>query len=398
LFFHLSINLSKFSKKVNIIIIKLSTGIYIHIPFCRRRCTYCDFYLTTNTKLIDGFVKSLTKEIKLVSKTLANRDIDSIFLGGGTPSILNRDQLSTVFSTLRENFNVSEESEITIECNPEDISKDTEKLEYFGNNGINRISIGAQSFINSELYFLTREHTQDDSIKAAKNAKKIFDNVSVDLIYSLPGQSESSLLRNLETIGELDIPHVSAYTLIYEEGTLLYKAYTKKKISRNSDVKESELYFLVNNTLESNGYNHYEVSNYANPGFESRHNMKYWEFKDYIGFGPSAYSFCNKKRWNNIKSVEKYSDMLEKNLLPVESEEFPNSIKMENDYFISVMRSKGVFFEEYRNLFGKNFEEVFSAAIGMNIKNDYALIENGRFGLTDKGFALLDTILLDFIN
>ncbi|MDD5362948.1 MAG: radical SAM family heme chaperone HemW [Ignavibacteria bacterium] len=376
----------------------MSSGIYIHVPFCHRRCTYCDFYLTTNTKLTDIFIKSLVKEFELVSKSLENKDIDSVFLGGGTPSILNKQQLSAVFSALKNYFNLSGESEITIECNPEDISKDTEKLEYFRNCGINRISIGTQSFINNELYFLTREHTEEDSVKAVRNAKNIFDNVSVDLIYSIPAQTEKSLMYNLDKIIELDIPHVSAYTLIFEEGTLLHKAYSKKKINKNTDAKESELYFLVNNYLASKGYMHYEVSNYAKPGFESKHNLKYWEFKDYIGFGPSAHSFCNKKRWNNVKSVTKYSEMLEKNLLPVEFSEIPDAVKMENDYFISVMRSKGVCFEDYSRLFGKNFEEVFENAVAANIKNGYAKIENGRFGLTDKGFALADTILLDFVN
>jgi oxygen-independent coproporphyrinogen III oxidase len=398
LFFKLRNNLSNFSKKVNIIIIKLSTGIYIHVPFCRRRCTYCDFYLTTNTKLTDIFIKSLVKEFELVSKSLENKDIDSVFLGGGTPSILSKEQLSSVFSALKKYFVVSEDAEITIECNPEDISKDTEKLEHFRNCGINRISIGTQSFLNNELYFLTREHSEEDSAKAVMNAKKIFDNVSADLIYSIPAQTEKSLTHNLEKIIELDIPHVSAYTLIFEEGTLLHKAYSKKKINKNTDVKESELYFLVNEYLAAKGYTHYEVSNYAKPGFESKHNMKYWEFKDYIGFGPSAHSFCNKKRWNNVKSVSKYSEILEKNHLPVEFSEYPDAVKMENDYFISVMRSKGVSFDEYTRLFQKNFEEIFVNAVAANLKNGYAKIENGRFRLTEKGFALADTILLDFVN
>ncbi|MCE1165942.1 MAG: radical SAM family heme chaperone HemW, partial [Bacteroidetes bacterium] len=247
----------------------MSFGIYIHVPFCRRRCVYCDFYLTTNTNLIDDFVKSLCSEIALFAAETEDKHADTVFFGGGTPGLLGKKHLSDIFESLYRNFNIADGAEISLECNPEDISDDESKLKDFSSAGINRLSIGVQSFHGDELKFLTREHTARDSRESVIKAKKYFKNVSADIIYSLPGQTKEKLLLNLKEAEDLRIPHVSAYTLIFEKGTLLYRDMSNNKVKQNPDTVESELYHTANDYLRSLGYNHYEVSNYARKDFES---------------------------------------------------------------------------------------------------------------------------------
>lgn len=376
----------------------MSFGIYIHVPFCRRRCRYCDFYLTTNTKLTGDFTESLEEEMRMFAAEYGRLKADSIFFGGGTPSMLDLNQLNGIVNALRRYFDVSPDSEITLECNPEDISADDVKLKGLKDAGVNRLSIGAQSFDETELKFLTREHTPSDSKQSVINALKFFDNVSVDIIYSIPGQTRDSLLKNLEVLNSLGVPHVSAYTLIFEKGTLLYDEMSKKKVAQNSDAVESALYHAANDFLGSNGYEHYEISNYARKGFESRHNLKYWNFGEYIGFGPSAHSFSGGKRWNNVRSVSGYIKSISGGKLPSENIETQTPDRLKTDYFICTLRSKGVNIAEFNRMFNLNFEMEFRKEIQDNLLRGNAVIENGYFRLTDKGFALADSITLDFIK
>ena len=269
------------------------SGIYIHIPFCRRKCSYCDFYLISNLNIVDRFVSNLLKEIEISSVSYRKEKFNTIFFGGGTPSILSADKLGIIISSLKNYFNISENPEVTIEANPEDFA-DTDFNEYRA-AGINRFSFGVQSFNNDELKFLTREHSAGHAEKIIRECLKIFDNVSIDLIYSLPNQKKDNLINSLKKVIELNVPHVSAYTLIFEEQTKLYNLFRKNLVTQNEDSLEAELYSLVTGFLTSRGFNHYEVSNYAKPGYQSKHNLKYWSYENYVGFGPSAHSLYNGK-------------------------------------------------------------------------------------------------------
>jgi len=368
------------------------SGIYIHIPFCKKRCTYCDFYFTTNLNLIEKFLDGLIKEIDLLRNVYKNDSFDTIFLGGGTPSVLSNRQIENILNNLYKNFNIKNDTEISIESNPEDFLEDDKKLFDFRSLGINRLSLGIQSFRDKELKFLTRSHTSENAESVLKASKKYFNNISVDIIYSLPSQTQDEISYTLEKVTGLEIPHISAYTLIFEEGTILFGDLNKKNIDKNSDVIESEHYFYLTDFLVSKGYNHYEISNYAKTGYESEHNKKYWNYINYLGLGPGSHSFYNNKRWNNFKSIEKYYNSLKNNILPVENEHILNVEELNTEYIMLALRSPGINFKKYKKLTNRNFIERYSGSIKNLTDNNFALTDDNSFRLTEKGFAMLDEI------
>ncbi len=376
----------------------MSLGIYIHIPFCHRRCSYCDFYLTTNLNLIDDFIVSLIREIELSAIKYSDLIVDTIFFGGGTPSLLNSKQFENIILSLYNNFKIKDSPEITLECNPEDIIGDSYKFSEFNKIGASRISVGVQSFIDKELKFLTRLHNGYDSMKSLEISKKFFKNVSADLIYSFNGQKLVDIEYNINKILQLDLQHVSAYTLILEKGTLLYKEYEQNNLLKYVDNENPQFYEFVNNILKENGYEHYEVSNYAKNGFVSEHNLKYWNYDHYLGLGPSAHSFIGNNRLVNVKSVSKYIKKLNLNVLPVDAFESLSFEQLKNDYFISVFRSNGVLFEKYSKLFGTAFLEDYGDMAERLSNLKLAVLTDDRFKLTEKGFALADEITLGFLK
>jgi oxygen-independent coproporphyrinogen III oxidase len=368
-------------------------GIYIHVPFCRKKCSYCDFYLITNLNILPKFLECLKSEIEMSSGNYGKDEFDSIFIGGGTPSILNSKKISEIIENINKNFTLSGNTEITIESNPEDFIINPLKLKELRNAGINRLSIGVESFNDSELLFLTREHTSSQAIKVLENAKKYFDNISIDIIYSLPGQKLTDLDKSVETAIQLDIPHISAYTLIFEKETKLYKDLLKKKIKQQSEYNESEFYSKLNLILNNSGYVHYEVSNYSKQGFKSCHNLKYWNYIDYIGFGPSAHSFYSGKRWNNYKNVIKYMNSLKNGVLPIENS---YSLTIDESVFEFIMlglRAEGIEFDRFRNYFHINFIEKYKSSITELINNDLAILNHKNFRLNEKGYSIADEII-----
>ena len=371
-------------------------GIYIHIPFCRKKCNYCDFFLVTNLDLINIFIKSLIKEIQLSAKKLKDDKFDSIFFGGGTPSLLTAETIGLILNSIRTHLNISELSEVSIESNPEDFLIDKKKLSEFKDVGINRLSIGIESFINKELKFLSREHSFDNIEKVLTDAVKIFKNISIDLVYSLPSQKIDDILYNLNKAIEFNIPHISAYTLIYEPETILYKDLKQKKFIRNDDNYEFLLYNTLNDFLNNHNYEHYEVSNYAKPGYESRHNLKYWEYIDYIGFGPSSHSFYMGERWNNVNNIIKYINKLNKDTLPSENHKILTENESMLEYTMLGLRAKGIDVEKFNNLYKINFFEKFHTSIETLIEEKFAYLKNNRLMLTEKGYAVADEIVSRF--
>jgi len=370
------------------------SGLYIHIPFCRRKCTYCDFYLITNLNVIEKFVSNLLIEIKLLGAKYPDEKFDTIFFGGGTPSLLPAVQLKKIIGELSNNFNVSENSEITIEANPEDFI-DADFSEY-KSTGINRFSFGVQSFVNDELKFLTRMHTAEQAENVIRECRKLFDNVSCDIIYSLPNQKKENLEYSLNKVIELGIPHVSAYTLIFEEQTKLYTLLKKNIVTQNEDSLEAELYSFVSDFLMQNGFNHYEVSNYAKPGYESKHNLKYWSYENYIGLGPSAHSLYNGKRWNNYRDIVKYNVTIQSNLLPIENEIILDEKMMKMEFIMLALRSTGVNFDRYKKFFKKNFNEEYKNSIYELAELQLGVAYENVFKLTEKGYKLTDEIVAKY--
>ena len=369
-------------------------GIYIHIPFCRKRCNYCDFFFTTNLNLLDEFIENLNQEIRLASQGYKDVEFDTIFFGGGTPSILSLKQFESILNTFHKEYKISSSNEISIECNPEDL--DNYNLKELRQIGINRLSLGVQSFNDSELMFLTREHSTKQAEDVIKEAKDHFENISIDLIYSLPKQTKKKVEYSLNKLMELNIPHVSAYTLIFEEKTILYKQLMKEVVSQNNEALEAELYEFISDKLTTEGFQHYEISNFAKEGFESKHNLKYWEYDNYLGFGPSSHSFFDKKRWENFRSIKKYMGSIERGHLPIAKEHTLNKNEMRTEFIMLALRSKGVNFKKYQKALDEDFKSKYERAIQELIKNGYAKLEQGKFKLNRKGYAIADEILAKY--
>lgn len=316
---------------------------------------------------------------------------DTIFIGGGTPSLLSDYQIKNLLNIVNKYYKIASECEITIEANPEDF-QNPYKFKTYRNIGINRISFGVQSFIDEELKFLTREHTAKQAIEVINKAKKYFDNISIDLIYSLPNQSKSNLEKTLNKTLELEIPHISAYTLIFEKETPIYNLMDRKKIEKNDDEFESQLYLMFSEKLINAGYKHYEVSNYALEDCESKHNLKYWEYNNYLGFGPSAHSFFNGKRWNNFRNIIKYNISIQKNELAIENEHILTEEESKTEFIMLGLRSKGINLKKYLELFGREFNNEYSDSLIILNGEKLGIQKSDYFSLTEKGYLMVDEI------
>lgn len=347
---------------------------------------------------MDKFVSNLLKEIELTAPFYKNEKYDTIFFGGGTPSVLPPERLKEIIDSLKSNFDVSDNSEITIEANPEDFQKDSIIADFvkYKTAGINRFSFGVQSFIDDELQFLTRMHTAQQAESVIRNCRTVFDNVSCDIIYSLPSQTKENLQYSLNKVIELGIPHVSAYTLIFEEQTKLYTLLQKNLVKKNEDSVESDLYSYVSDFLTQNGFSHYEVSNYAKTGYESKHNLKYWSYENYIGLGPSAHSLHNGKRWNNFRDIIKYNIFLQEGKLPIENEIILDEKMKKMEFIMLALRSTGVDYNRYYKFFNKNFYDEYKNSINELMENDLGRISGENFNLSEKGYKLTDEIVAKY--
>ncbi|NCQ19431.1 MAG: radical SAM family heme chaperone HemW, partial [Ignavibacteria bacterium] len=284
------------------------SSLYIHIPFCDHKCIYCDFYSIITHDGIQIYLDALKKEIEYFARNYsAGRKFTTIFFGGGTPSLLAPHEIEEIIFQLKNNFTVSKDAEITLETNPGTVDK--EKLKDFLKAGINRISIGIQTFDDEELKFLTRIHNKQTAIETVWLAKEVgFKNISLDLIFNLPKQTKEKWMLNLQTAIALPITHLSAYSLILERGTILNKLVLDKKVVLQDEDYDAELHEMTIEFLNRNNFVQYEVSNFALKGFECRHNLAYWQYKNYLGFGTSAHSFVNGKRWWNYSPLKFYVD------------------------------------------------------------------------------------------
>jgi len=368
-------------------------AIYIHIPFCDHKCIYCDFYSIIKTDNIGTFIEALKIEILGNKNQLTNSKITSIFFGGGTPSLLSANNISEILAVFHNNFNVSSNSEITLETNPGTV--DLQKLRDFKNIGINRLSIGVQSFNDEELKFLTRIHDKQLAIETVQNGNDAgFENINLDLIFNLPNQTRGIWEANLKKALELPIAHISTYSLILEKGTILNKLVLDKKVKMNDDDFDASFYEITIDYLTNHNFNQYEVSNFCKEGFECKHNLSYWNHKNYLGFGPSAHSFYANKRWWNYSGVKQYINKIQTIGNAICGAEILSKEQLLDEYVMLAIRSNGLDLTKLESIYGKQWISNNSNYINELIENKFIIEKENFIKLTPKGYLLCDEILL----
>ncbi len=352
-------------------------SMYIHIPFCKSICSYCDFCkFFYNQELVDKYIDRLILEIK---DNYRNEILDTIYIGGGTPSSLDLDNLEKLLSFIKDNIKVSKELEYTIECNVMDIS--IEKLELFKKYNINRLSIGVESFNKEILSFLERDYDKNKILTHIKLAKEYFDNINIDLMYAIPNETLDTLKEDINSFIKLDIPHISCYSLILEDHT---KLKNKNTSYIDSDL-DYDMYKLIESTLEDNGYVHYEISNYSKPGYESKHNLCYWKNHKYYGFGLGASGYINNYRYTNTKNINKY---LEGNYIG-EKEIITKELNASNYAILGLRTIYGVDKKEFKENIGVDFKDMYDTS---DLEED-----NDKYYLSKDKWYIENSILIKFI-
>ncbi|MBK7104125.1 MAG: radical SAM family heme chaperone HemW [Ignavibacteriae bacterium] len=373
-----------------------NTAIYIHIPFCDHKCIYCDFYSLINYENVEEYLKSLKLEIKFYAEKYSqDRIVNSIFFGGGTPSFMAPNYIGEIINEIFKNFIIAENVEITLETNPGTVDKI--KLLDFKKSGINRISIGIQTFDESELKFLTRIHDKKTAIETVENSTEIgIENINIDLIFNLPNQTKKTWEENLNIAVNLPIKHISAYSLILEKGTILNKLVLDGKVKMASEKYDAELYQYTMDFLTSKNFIQYEISNFAKPGFECLHNKFYWEYKDYIGFGTAAHSFVNGERWWNYSSLNKYIAEIKLNHNAKRGFEILSQNQMLDEFVMLALRSNGIKISEITK-YSKSWILEKKNIIDNFVKENYLKQNDDLIFCTKKGYIICDEIISKLI-
>ena len=372
---------------------EINSALYVHIPFCDHKCIYCDFYSIITGDSFDAFLNSLKKEFSFYAKKYsAGRTFSSIFFGGGTPSLMSAKYIGEIISSLKENFSVNDDAEITLETNPGTVDKN--KFKDFHKEGINRISIGIQSFDEQQLKFLTRIHNKEKAIATVYQAVEAgFENISIDLIFNLPGQTKEKWTNNLNKALALPVKHISAYSLILERGTILNKMVLDGKVKMQDEDYDADLYEITIDKLIESGFHQYEVSNFTKPGFECVHNNAYWRYRDYLSFGTSAHSFVNGGRWWNYSSLKKYISEIELNGHAKAGGEILSANDSLNEYVMLALRSSGLDTQEFRSLFGESWLKSKMNYFKELENYSFLKITDQKISLTKKGYLICDEIL-----
>lgn len=370
-------------------------GIYIHIPFCKSRCIYCDFYSGTNEEQIDAFVQSICMEIR-ARKSEITESVKTIYWGGGTPSRLSRDHFEQIFQTLFNLFPIEFDAEITFETNPDDLTP--QYIEMLSMLPFNRISMGIQSFHDEELIFLSRRHSAQQAIEAVKQCQRIgFNNISIDLIYGLPNQTMDIWKKNLQQACELNVQHISAYHLIYEEKTKLYTMLQAGKVTPANEQLSTEMFSELIDTLTGNDFVHYEISNFGKLGFFSCHNSSYWKGEKYVGLGPAAHSFDGNTRFWNVASLTQYIESINRGERLYESEHL-NLNERYNEFILTGLRTMwGVDLSELKKRFGSNFFDYCLKNAQKYRDNHLLEIKNDSMQLTREGLFISDGIISELL-
>ena len=369
------------------------SGIYIHIPFCKKACHYCDFHFSTSFKHKDQMIISLKNEILIRNRELKDKKIESIYFGGGTPSVLSTLEINSLIQTVFDNYIINDSVEITLEANPDDLSH--EKILELSKTKVNRLSIGVQSFFQKDLTLMNRSHSSNQAIDCIKSASKYFDNISVDLIYGIPGLDNSRWKENIEILISNNIPHISAYALTVEPKTALKKYIDNGIIAPIDDSQSQEQFYILLDILENHNYENYELSNFAKNKLYSVNNSAYWTRKNYIGIGPSAHSFNGNDRLWNIKNNVKYIESINNNILPNSKEVLSLIDKFNETVMFGLRTSRGISFVDIENDFGSIYKNQLIKNSQTHINNEFLIIKNNYLYITRKGKFLSDGIASD---
>ena len=372
-------------------------GIYIHIPFCQKRCTYCDFYTEVAPQLIPNLIDSIIKELDIRKDYLPDSAINTIYLGGGTPSILSKEQFSKIFEAIFSNYTVNENAEITFEANPDDLT--TDFFESIRLLPFNRISIGIQSFDDEDLKRINRRHTAIQAIEAVRNAQQAgFKNISIDLIYGLPSQTLEKWEKQLDIALSLNVQHISAYGLTYEEGTVLWKQREKGILNVVEDETMNKMYSLLVKKMKQNSFEAYEISNFARPDFRSLHNNSYWKQEPYMGLGPSAHSYDLISRQWNVASIKDYIHEIETNTVFFEREELTIQDRYNDFVMVSLRTSEGIDLKKLEHDFGLKLAKYCLRNIKPFIDTKKVDFSDNKLRLTSDGILISNQILVQLMK
>lgn len=380
-------------------------GIYVHIPFCKQKCSYCDFisYWDKND-LVEKYIEVLKQEIKNNTEDVSKYEISTIYIGGGTPSYIESEYIGEILKIIKQKYNVSKNAEITIEVNPGTVTQ--EKLRSYAESGINRISIGLQSCNNNLLKMIGRIHTYEDFLSTYTLAREVgFKNINVDLMIGLPNQTLEDVKKSLEEIIKLNPKHISVYSLIVEEGTPIEKKIVKGELKLPNEELERQEYWEVKRTLENSGYKHYEISNFAKRGYESKHNLNCWEQKEYLGFGIAAHSYMNGVRYSNVEHIEEYlkkemgSEKCEvgKNTSNIIHEIQTEENKKKEYMLLGLRKIDGIKISSFKNKFGCNPIIEFKNELNKLVQEKLIEIDLDQIKLTKKGIDLANLVWEEFI-
>jgi oxygen-independent coproporphyrinogen-3 oxidase len=369
-------------------------GLYIHIPFCKQACHYCDFHFSTQLSNKGSLIKALIKEIEIQKYYLKGEVIKTIYFGGGTPSILSQDEINSILNSIQTNFAIDANAEITLEANPDDLSKGS--LLNYKAAGINRLSIGIQSFDDRVLRFLNRAHNCSKATESVELAREVgFSNISIDLIYSIPGQSLEDWLRNIRYALSLSPEHISAYSLTIEEKTVFGNWAKKGKLIAMAEDPSATQFEVLMETLADNGFEQYEISNFCKPGFVSKHNSSYWNQENYLGVGPSAHSFNGSLRQFNVRNNSFYVKSIEKGEIPAEVEILTRENKINETILICIRTSQGLELQQLKTQYGYDIPVLFKMKIAQMVAQELITVVNNRLMLTKKGKLVADKVAYD---
>ncbi|MGL5751305.1 MAG: radical SAM family heme chaperone HemW [Paraclostridium sp.] len=374
-------------------------GLYIHVPFCVQKCNYCDF----NSFKVKGndkkeYLDYIKKEMILYKNEFKDKQFDTVFFGGGTPSILSISELEELVVAIFENFNIKEDAEVSMECNPGTINK--EKLLHMKNLGINRLSIGLQAIQNHHLEYIGRIHSYEEFEKNYLEAREVgFDNINVDLMYALPNHKKEEWIESLDKIISLNPSHISAYSLILEEGTRLYDMYECEEFKLLDEDTDIEMYNYTINKLRENGYNQYEISNYAKENKECKHNIIYWQCDNYLGLGPGASGFIGKNRYSNESDLDEYNKKVSQKIKPVEEKILlSEQDKIEEFIFMGLRMNEGISLKVFKDRFNKRFEDIYKETMDKLIYDKLLELDGEYLRLTQKGREISNSVFIEFIN
>ena len=369
-------------------------GIYLHIPFCKQACNYCDFHFSTTMKMKVDFVKAIIQEIELRKDVFANKFISSIYFGGGTPSLLSKEELDMIFEKLYKSFTINADAEITLEANPDDLNFD--KILQLKDTPINRLSIGVQSFRDEDLKYMNRAHTAIEALNSIKMAQDSgFQNITIDLIYGTPGMSNEDWKYNLRKSFSLNLPHISSYALTVEEKTPLYYQILKNNIDPVDEQQIADQFKILIDEMLRYGYEQYEISNFCKDNSYSKHNTSYWKKDHYLGLGPSAHSYFGNSRLWNLSNNVKYIKALSASQLPLVKENL-NTQDMYNEYIMTSLRTKwGCSLIEIEKDYSRSYLNYFKVQIKGHKMNGHIIENKGVYTLSEKGKLIADRITSD---